>query len=64
RVANRGLGCQSPVIPHRYPLITEYYRWGRDLYINNTDLSPVCSCTLLCIALHSTASGKHSQSTQ
>ncbi|CAI9568787.1 unnamed protein product [Staurois parvus] len=25
---------------------------GRGLYVNNTDLSPVSSCTLLCMALH------------
>ncbi|CAI9590449.1 unnamed protein product [Staurois parvus] len=28
---------------------------GRDLYVNNTDFSPVSSCMLLCMALHSTA---------
>ncbi|CAI9618572.1 unnamed protein product, partial [Staurois parvus] len=28
---------------------------GRDLYVNNTDLSPVSSCTLLCMALNSNA---------
>ncbi|CAI9562430.1 unnamed protein product, partial [Staurois parvus] len=32
---------------------------GRDLYVNNTDLSPVSSCTLLCMAVHSRASVKH-----
>ncbi|CAI9621312.1 unnamed protein product [Staurois parvus] len=37
---------------------------GRDLCINNTYLSPVSSCTLLCMALHSRASVKHSHSTQ
>ncbi|CAI9550242.1 unnamed protein product, partial [Staurois parvus] len=26
---------------------------GRDLYVNNTDISSVSSCTLLCMALHS-----------
>ncbi|CAI9606522.1 unnamed protein product, partial [Staurois parvus] len=28
---------------------------GRELYVNNTVLSPVSSCTLFCMALHSTA---------
>ncbi|CAI9541968.1 unnamed protein product [Staurois parvus] len=28
---------------------------GRGLYVNNTDLSPVSTNRLLCIALHSTA---------
>ncbi|CAI9622635.1 unnamed protein product, partial [Staurois parvus] len=35
--------------------IAKYYQWGRELYVNNTVLSPVSSCTLLCVALHSTA---------
>ncbi|CAI9536487.1 unnamed protein product, partial [Staurois parvus] len=42
-------------IPRRHSAIVEYYRRGRDLCINNTDLSPLSSCTLLCMALHSRA---------
>ncbi|CAI9611536.1 unnamed protein product, partial [Staurois parvus] len=38
----------QPVITCWHSVITEYYRRGRDLCINNTDLSPVSSCTLLC----------------
>ncbi|CAI9540973.1 unnamed protein product, partial [Staurois parvus] len=48
-----------PVITWRHPVITKYYRRGRELYVNNAVLSPVSSCTLLCMALHSRASGKH-----
>ncbi|CAI9601291.1 unnamed protein product, partial [Staurois parvus] len=43
------------VIICRCPVIAEYYRRGRELYVNNTVLSPVISCTLLCMALHSIA---------
>ncbi|CAI9546917.1 unnamed protein product, partial [Staurois parvus] len=53
----------QPVISRWHPAISEYYRWGRDLYVNNTDLSPVSSCTLLCMALHRRASIKHTQPT-
>ncbi|CAI9590951.1 unnamed protein product [Staurois parvus] len=43
-----------------HPVITKYYRRGRELYVvKNTVLSPVSSCRLLCMALHSRASGKH-----
>ncbi|CAI9618913.1 unnamed protein product, partial [Staurois parvus] len=35
---------------------------GRKLYVMNTVLSPVSSSTLLCMALHSRASGKHRHS--
>ncbi|CAI9622034.1 unnamed protein product, partial [Staurois parvus] len=28
---------------------------GRELFVNKTVLSPVSSCTLLCMAVHSTA---------
>ncbi|CAI9578824.1 unnamed protein product, partial [Staurois parvus] len=45
------------VIPHQHPAISEDFQQGRDLYVNNTDLSPVSSCTLLCMAPHSRASG-------
>ncbi|CAI9589340.1 unnamed protein product, partial [Staurois parvus] len=45
----------QPVIPRRHPVITEYLQQGRDLCINKTDLSPVNSFTLLCMALHSGA---------
>ncbi|CAI9556518.1 unnamed protein product, partial [Staurois parvus] len=51
------------VIPRQHPVISVYYRWGRDPYVNNTDLSSVSSCTLLCMALHSRASVKHTQPT-
>ncbi|CAI9574548.1 unnamed protein product, partial [Staurois parvus] len=44
-----------PVITLYNPVIAEYYRRGRELYGNNTDLSPGSSCTLLCMALHSRA---------
>ncbi|CAI9562827.1 unnamed protein product, partial [Staurois parvus] len=37
------------------------YRRGRDLCINNTDLSPVSTCTLLCMALLCRTSVKHTQ---
>ncbi|CAI9591844.1 unnamed protein product [Staurois parvus] len=37
------------------PAISEDFQQGRDLYVNNTDLSPVSSCTLLCMVLHSRA---------
>ncbi|CAI9599164.1 unnamed protein product, partial [Staurois parvus] len=46
------------------PVITEYHQLGRDLCTNNTDLSPVSCCTLLCMALHNRASVKHTHSTQ
>ncbi|CAI9579446.1 unnamed protein product, partial [Staurois parvus] len=52
------------VIHHRYQAIILDHGWGRDLYVNNTDLSPFNSCTLLCMALHSRASVKHTHSTQ
>ncbi|CAI9534383.1 unnamed protein product, partial [Staurois parvus] len=51
-----------PVITHRHPVIAEYYRRGRELYANNTVLFPVSSSTLLCMALHSRASGKYRHS--
>ncbi|CAI9599268.1 unnamed protein product, partial [Staurois parvus] len=53
-----------PVIPRWHMVIAEYLQWGRDLCVNNTHLSPVSSCTLLCMALYSRASVKHSHSTQ
>ncbi|CAI9578035.1 unnamed protein product [Staurois parvus] len=34
-------------------VIAEHYRRGRELYVNNTVLSLVSSCTLLCMVLHS-----------
>ncbi|CAI9558848.1 unnamed protein product, partial [Staurois parvus] len=49
-----------PVITHWHPKIAEYHRWGRELYVTIV-ISPVSSCTLLCMALHSRASGKHTQ---
>ncbi|CAI9562139.1 unnamed protein product, partial [Staurois parvus] len=52
------------VIPCRHLAIAEYHLWGRGLYVNNTDLSPVSSSKLPCIALHSRATVKHTQSTQ
>ncbi|CAI9574339.1 unnamed protein product, partial [Staurois parvus] len=42
-------------IPQRHPAISENYQRGRDLCINNIDLSLVSSCTLLCMAVHSRA---------
>ncbi|CAI9574338.1 unnamed protein product, partial [Staurois parvus] len=42
-------------IPRRHPAISENYQRGRDLCINNIDLSPVSFCTLLCMALYSRA---------
>ncbi|CAI9588081.1 unnamed protein product, partial [Staurois parvus] len=62
-----GLGCQSPGSGRDSPPAPGDHsvpRMGRDLYVNNTDLSPVSSCTLLCMALHSRASVKHTHSTQ
>ncbi|CAI9551715.1 unnamed protein product, partial [Staurois parvus] len=58
-------GCRQ-VIPHRHSLITEYHQWGKsDLCINNSvNFFPASSCTLLCMAVHSTASVKHAHSTQ
>ncbi|CAI9580864.1 unnamed protein product [Staurois parvus] len=41
------------VIPCRHPAIAKHHRRERDLYVNNTNLSPVISCTMLCIVLHS-----------
>ncbi|CAI9566729.1 unnamed protein product, partial [Staurois parvus] len=38
-------------------------RWRRDLYVNNTDLSLSAPATLLCMALHSRASVKHTHNT-
>ncbi|CAI9540745.1 unnamed protein product, partial [Staurois parvus] len=40
----------------QYSVIVDYLQRGTDLCINNTDLSPVSSCTLLCMVLHSRAS--------
>ncbi|CAI9538435.1 unnamed protein product, partial [Staurois parvus] len=40
-----------PVIPRRHPAISKDFQRGGDLYINNTHISPVSSCTLLCMAL-------------
>ncbi|CAI9577874.1 unnamed protein product, partial [Staurois parvus] len=45
-----------------HPVIDEYYQRRRELYVNNTVLSPVSSSTLLCMAVHSTSSGKHRHS--
>ncbi|CAI9533989.1 unnamed protein product [Staurois parvus] len=38
-----------------HSVITEYYQWGKELYVNDTVLSPISSCTLLCMALHNRA---------
>ncbi|CAI9536571.1 unnamed protein product [Staurois parvus] len=51
-----------PADDSSHPVIEEYLRRGRDLFINNTDFSPVCSCTLLCMALPIRTSVKHSHS--
>ncbi|CAI9585991.1 unnamed protein product, partial [Staurois parvus] len=50
------------VITCPHLVITEYYQRGRDLYVNNTVFSLANSCTLLCMALHSGASRKHTHS--
>ncbi|CAI9617465.1 unnamed protein product, partial [Staurois parvus] len=41
--------------------IAKEHRQGRGLYVNNKDLSPVSTSTLLCIAVHSRAIIKHKQ---
>ncbi|CAI9567456.1 unnamed protein product, partial [Staurois parvus] len=51
------------VITRRHPVITEYLQRRSDLCINNTYLSLVSSCTLLCMALKSRASETHTQPT-
>ncbi|CAI9562306.1 unnamed protein product, partial [Staurois parvus] len=50
-------------VSHQHPVISEYLRRGRDLWINNIDISPFNSCTLFCMALHSRASETHTQHT-
>ncbi|CAI9549447.1 unnamed protein product, partial [Staurois parvus] len=49
------------LITRQHSVLAEYYQRGREQYVNNTVLSPVSSCTLLCMALHSRISRKHTQ---
>ncbi|CAI9602788.1 unnamed protein product, partial [Staurois parvus] len=42
-----GTSYRGPV-QRSQPAIFKDFRRGRDLHVNNTDLSPVSSCTLLC----------------
>ncbi|CAI9614913.1 unnamed protein product, partial [Staurois parvus] len=59
--AIRGLGCQSRVLAGYSPLapsVCQVLPTGE-----RPDLSPVSSCTLLCMALHRRASVKDTHST-
>ncbi|CAI9595364.1 unnamed protein product, partial [Staurois parvus] len=50
------------VITCRRPVIAEHLQWGGGgLFVNKTVLSPVSSCTLLCMAVHTKANEAQTQ---